>query len=200
MAAPRRLPRAARRAQLVEAAATAFLERGFAGTSMDDVAQVAGVSRLMVYRIFESKSDLYRAVLSSVIDELAAQVAGRDVTDVVAAQGASQLILPVARAHPDAFRLLWRHALHEPEFADQAKALRSAVTEYGRRLLRPYITDAVGLEWAARTASTQVVEGICHWLDVGDPSRDDEFAAVMTAGQRALATAWVRSLADHGPV
>ena len=193
MAAPSRLPRAARRAQLLGAAATAFLDRGFAGTSMEDVAQVAGVSRLMVYRIFESKSDLYRAVLSSVIDELAAQVAGRDLADV-AAQGAAPLILPVARAHPDAFRLLWRHALHEPEFADQAKALRSAVTEYGRRLLRPYITDPVALEWAARTASTQVVEGICHWLDVGDPTRDDEFADVMTAGQRALATAWVRSL------
>ena len=74
---------------------------------------MAGVSRLMVYRIFESKSDLYRAVLSCVIDALAAQVAGRDLTDV-AAQGASQLIMPVARAHPDAFRLLWRHALHEP--------------------------------------------------------------------------------------
>ena len=50
------LPRAARRAQLLEAAATAFLERGFDGTSMEDVAQEAGVSRLIVYRIFESKS------------------------------------------------------------------------------------------------------------------------------------------------
>src|SRR5262245_56622771 len=115
MAAPRRLPRAARRAQLLEAAASAFLERGFTGTSMEDVAQAGGGSRLMVYRIFESKSDLYRAVLSGVIDALAAQVAGRDVSDL-AAVGAAPLIMPVARAHPDAFRLLWRHALHEPEF------------------------------------------------------------------------------------
>ena len=35
----------ARRAAILEAAAAAFAERGFAGTSMDDVAAAAGIAR-----------------------------------------------------------------------------------------------------------------------------------------------------------
>ena len=105
-----RLPRAARRAQLIEVAAGAFLERGFEATSMEDVAQAAGVSRLIVYRIFESKENLYRAVLRNVLIALGEQFAGIDL-ETIRLTGATHIVLPVARAQPDAFRLLARHAL-----------------------------------------------------------------------------------------
>ena len=68
-----RLPRAARREQLIRAAAAAFLSAGYDKTSMDDVAKAAGVTRLIVYRIFESKEALYVAVIASVLDDLGAQ-------------------------------------------------------------------------------------------------------------------------------
>ena len=61
-----RLPRAARRAQIIETAAGAFLKAGFDSTSMDEVAEAAGISRLLIYRNFETKKHLYRAVLGSV--------------------------------------------------------------------------------------------------------------------------------------
>ena len=48
MAASTRLTRAARRAQLIESAAASFQERGYDKTSMDQIAQAAGVSRLIV--------------------------------------------------------------------------------------------------------------------------------------------------------
>src|SRR3954454_23986095 len=67
----RRLPRAQRRDQIVRAAATAFLTGGYDKTSMEDVARAAGVTRLIVYRIFESKELLYLAVLNAVVDEVA---------------------------------------------------------------------------------------------------------------------------------
>ena len=44
--------------------------RGLAATSMDDVAAEAGVTRLIVYRNFESKEGLYRAVLERVATRL----------------------------------------------------------------------------------------------------------------------------------
>ncbi|MEO5723835.1 MAG: helix-turn-helix domain-containing protein, partial [Ilumatobacteraceae bacterium] len=49
-----RLPRAQRREQIMVAAASAFVRTGFDATSMDDVARAAGITRLIVYRIFES--------------------------------------------------------------------------------------------------------------------------------------------------
>src|SRR5829696_1707617 len=107
MAGARRLPRAARRAQLIEAAASAFLRRGYDKTSMEDVAQVAGVSRLIVYRNFESKDDLYRQVLRQLLADLGEAFSGLSFEDV-AERGAPTVVLPVARANPDAFRLLWR--------------------------------------------------------------------------------------------
>ena len=84
--------------------------------------------------------------------------------------------MPVARAHPDAFRLLWRHAWREPDFADMAIEFRDYVTNFARMLLTAYIDDELLLDWASRTAGAHLMEGICTWLDVGDPGRDDEVA------------------------
>jgi AcrR family transcriptional regulator len=186
-----RLPRAERRAQLIEAAAAAFLARGFDGTSMDDVAQEAGVTRLIVYRIFENKHDLYRAVLVTLIDELARAFDGVDV-EAVRVRGAAKVLLPVARAQPDAFRLLWRHAWHEPDFADEAVGFRSYVTRYAKEILASYIPDdPPRLEWAARSAGAHLIESICVWLDVGDATRDEEIGDLLTGGLRALAGSWI---------
>jgi AcrR family transcriptional regulator len=189
MAGAKRLPRAARRAQLIEAAASAFLGRGFDKTSMEDVAQVAGVSRLIVYRNFESKDALYRSVLRQLLIDLGDAFSGLSFEDV-AARGAATVVLPVARAHPDAFRLLWRDAWHEPAFADLFEEFRTYVTVYARAILSTFIDDELRLGWAARSAGDHLVDGICNWLDVGDPARDDELAAAMSAGLRAMAAAW----------
>jgi len=190
---PSRLSRPARQSQLVEAAAAAFLERGFDGTSMDDVAQHAGVTRPIVYRNFDSKSALYRAVLDSVLLDLATVFGAVDVEDV-RERGATHLVVPVARRHPEAFRLLWRHAWHEPDFVEQAAFFRQQVSHYAHEMLAPYLGDEELLAWASLSAGAHLVDGICHWLDVGDPCRDEEFAAMMTRGLRALAGAWARGL------
>lgn len=173
------------------------MARGFDATSMDDVAQAAGISRLIVYRNFESKEDLYRAVLTTVWTELGRQFDGVAVDDV-RERGAANVILPVARAHPDAFRLLWRHALHEPRFEDLAEEFRRVVTAYARVILGPYTADETVLDWASRTAAAHLVDGLCNWLDAGDPARDDEFGDLMTSGLRGLAAGWVGALGSPG--
>jgi TetR/AcrR family transcriptional regulator, transcriptional repressor of aconitase len=55
---------AARRRQILDAAHAVFTERGFARTSMDDVARAANLSIGAVYRYFSGKSDLILAVCS----------------------------------------------------------------------------------------------------------------------------------------
>jgi AcrR family transcriptional regulator len=189
MAPTSRLPRAARRAQLVDAAATAFLGDGYDKTSMDQVAQAAGVSRLIVYRNFGSKEDLYREVLREVLRDLGSAFEGLSF-EAVAERGAATVIMPVARAHPAAFRLLWRDAWQQPEFADIAGEFRAYVDLYTRAILSRFIDDEVVLAWATKTAGAHLVDAICNGLDEGDPARDAEVAERISSGLRALARAW----------
>ena len=63
--APRgqRMPRSARRAQLLEAAQAAFVESGYHAAAMDDIADRAGVSKPVLYQHFPGKLELYLALL-----------------------------------------------------------------------------------------------------------------------------------------
>jgi AcrR family transcriptional regulator len=58
-----RLPRSARRAQLLEAAQAAFVEYGYHAAAMDEIADRAGVSKPVLYQHFPGKLDLYLALL-----------------------------------------------------------------------------------------------------------------------------------------
>ena len=53
----------ARPAEIVAAALELFAERGFAATKLDDVAARAGVSKGTLYLYFESKEELFKAVV-----------------------------------------------------------------------------------------------------------------------------------------
>lgn len=53
----------ARPGELAAAALALFVERGFAGTRLDDVAKRAGVSKGTLYLYFDSKDDLFKAVV-----------------------------------------------------------------------------------------------------------------------------------------
>jgi AcrR family transcriptional regulator len=52
-----------RDARLLDVATTLFMERGFDGTSIDAVAEAAGVSKPTVYARYRDKRDLFAAVL-----------------------------------------------------------------------------------------------------------------------------------------
>ena len=64
-----------RRRQILDAARARFAERGFHGTSMDEIIATAGLSAGSVYRQFAGKDELVLAVIDDVLAEMAAQVA-----------------------------------------------------------------------------------------------------------------------------
>ena len=71
MPAPRRRMAAAdRRALILEAAREAFAEGGYHRTSLDQIAERAGVSKALLYEHFDSKRELHRAMLESHVNEL----------------------------------------------------------------------------------------------------------------------------------
>ncbi|WP_346008361.1 TetR/AcrR family transcriptional regulator [Janibacter terrae] len=69
-----RMPRAQRRAQLLEAALTVFVSRGYHAAAMEDIADQAGVSKPVLYQHFPGKLELYLALLDVQCDTLEALV------------------------------------------------------------------------------------------------------------------------------
>ena len=61
-----RLPAAERRRQLLDVAIDVFAAKGFHATSMNDVAEAAGVTKPVLYQHFRSKRELYLELLSDV--------------------------------------------------------------------------------------------------------------------------------------
>jgi len=162
----RRLPRAERRDQILAAATRAFARSGFAATGLDDIAAEAGISRVILYRHFDSKTDLYRAVLDHACGRLAEAVGVDEFT------GASMdALLDAAAADPDGFRLLFQHAAREPEFRADVDRLRAGSEEIARRYLAEMIPDPAWVDWAARLSPTVAVEAVIAWLDAGQPDR-----------------------------
>ncbi|GIF71375.1 TetR/AcrR family transcriptional regulator [Asanoa siamensis] len=83
-----RLTAAERSEQLVDAAVTAFAKGGYAGTTTDDVARLAGVSQPYVIRLFRSKQALFITVIDHVSTRIqqvfreAAPAEGAQLTDL----------------------------------------------------------------------------------------------------------------------
>jgi AcrR family transcriptional regulator len=163
----RRLRRAERREQLLAAATQAFARTGFAATSLDDIAEQAGISRVLLYRHFESKTDLYRAVLDRAVARLTAAVGVRDYT-----YASIDALLGAAAEDPDGFRLLFHHAAREPEFRQQMDRFQRGMVATARRELAKVIDDRAWAQWAAQLAPVVAIEAVMAWLDAGQPDPD----------------------------
>ena len=163
----RKLRRAERRELVLEAATRAFARNGYAATSLDEVAREAGVSKVILYRHFESKADLYRAVLKRSEARLASAVGGGDFT-----MDTLGVLLATAAEDPDGFRLLFQHAAREPEFRAEMDRFRAQAVATALRQLRNVIQDPAWAAWAAQLAPTIAIDAVIAWLEVGQPDRE----------------------------
>ncbi|HEX3795103.1 MAG TPA: helix-turn-helix domain-containing protein [Acidimicrobiales bacterium] len=72
----RRLTAEQRRQQLFTVALELFARRGYRSTTMDDIAEAAGVTKPLVYQHFSSKRALYLELVDSIAAELLIAVRG----------------------------------------------------------------------------------------------------------------------------
>jgi AcrR family transcriptional regulator len=187
----RLLPRAERRRSIVAGAARAFATGGFDATSMEDIAEAAGVTKLIVYRHFESKEELYRSILHDASGRLAEKVSegvgsGRLSGVIVAA------FLAVAREDPDGFRLLLEHSRREARFAGYVEEVRTASVSFARDRLAGRVSDPMILAWAAPLSVGFLVEAVLAWLDHGDAAADATFVELTAASIESLIRTWER--------
>src|SRR2546427_11817422 len=90
----RRVPRAKREGQMVEAATRIFGQRGYHEASMDEIAAACGITKPMLYSYFDSKEGLFLACLDKGDERLRAAV--RDAVE--GATGAEQRLWRGPRA------------------------------------------------------------------------------------------------------
>jgi AcrR family transcriptional regulator len=89
--APRWRRRAADRPkEILDAALTVFVAKGFAATKLDDVAVAAGISKGLLYRYFDNKAELFKEVIRQTLGTTI-----RDVGDRARASGSARAALDI---------------------------------------------------------------------------------------------------------
>lgn len=118
--ARRRLCEADRFRLLREAAETVFLRDGYAAAHMDDVAQLAGMSKRTLYQHFPSKAALFEAVMQDGLCPIIMDVAMEDEPDLHTALRGMLVSLTRHLFQPRQvaiFRLIIGEVKHAPELA-----------------------------------------------------------------------------------
>ncbi len=167
--------------RILDGAASAFAKGGYAGTSMEEIAAAAGVSKLLLYRDFAGKKELYQAVLERTLARIEERVPAE------ASNRALRELIGAARADPDGYTLLFRHAAREPEFAGYIAKLQADRVAQAAELMRRIEPDPKLRRWAAETVVSVTDQAIITWLEHGDPDREDEFYRRLLEMNRAAA-------------
>jgi AcrR family transcriptional regulator len=167
--------------RILDGAATAFAKGGYAATSMEDIAAAAGVSRLLLYRDFAGKRELYEAVLARTQARLAGAVERPGMSEAL------RQVLAVARADPDGFTLMFRHAAREPDFTAYAESFFAESVRTSTAILERLEPDPALRRWAARITVSMTFEAVLTWLDYGDPALDEVFYQRLLKINRTIA-------------
>jgi AcrR family transcriptional regulator len=101
-----------RREQLVGVATSLFAERGYEATSIEEIADRAGVSKPVVYQHFGGKEGLYAVIVDREVRHLTGSItAAFDAGNPqLVAVGAADAFLGYIEEHEDGFRVLVRDA------------------------------------------------------------------------------------------
>jgi AcrR family transcriptional regulator len=194
---PKRLPADVRRQQLLDVAIGLFAARGFKATTMDEIAEAAGVTKPLLYQHFASKRALYLELLDGVAQSLLEAIGKA----VAAAAGPRQQVeggfaayFHLVATHADAFTLLFGSDL--PDDPELSRAVRH-VEDMLAEAVDPLI-DA-GLDEDHRRLLAYAVVGMAegagrHLLDNGGAAGRAE---ADRAAQRLADLAWAGLRSVH---
>jgi AcrR family transcriptional regulator len=178
-----------RREAILDAARSAFAERGFHETSLDSVAERAGVSKALLYEHFSSKRELYVSMLEMHVHELVERISGA----VAGAEPGE----PRMRAGLEAFfgfveerrgawRIMFRNS-DDPDVSIRLDRLRDEVAAAIVQLMSEEAA-AKGLDFPKMPQMVEMItqqlvgamQSLADWWDLHrDVSRDDVLQVAM---------------------
>lgn len=170
---------AARRQQILDAAAALFSEHGFARTSMSDVVRESGLSMGAVYRYFPSKADLVIAVCEG---------HGGDVDGEFPVERARDLLTRLAAergpgsGHARLSVQVWGEAAVVPELASEVVPIHQRLEAHLAQLLRAEARSDQHPrddEATAQVALSAVI-GLAALVAAGVPVDERRFIAALT--------------------
>jgi AcrR family transcriptional regulator len=169
----RRLTADERRRAILMSAQDVFAQRGYHGSSIDEIAQAAGISKALIYEHFPSKKDLHVSLLDmhvqELFDRLSANAATEEPGDVRLRNGLDAFLGWVEEQR-GAFRMVFRDAA-DPEVADVVRRIQAQATAA--------VAALMATEPMAPAASEEARERGIRML-----------AQQLTGGMQALALWW----------
>jgi AcrR family transcriptional regulator len=180
-----------RRAQLLDVSRTLFAERGFEATSIEEIANRAGVSKPIVYEHFGGKEGLYEVVKDREVQRLIAQVTDSLVGDHprILLEQAATALLTYIETQTDGFRILIR----ESPVASTTGIFASVIGD-----IAVQVEHILAAQFKARGYNTKLAPLYSHalvgmvalvgqwWLDARKPSRDEVAAHLVNLAWNGL--------------
>ncbi|BBZ22098.1 TetR family transcriptional regulator [Mycolicibacter hiberniae] len=179
--APRaRMTGSERRHQLIDVARSLFAERGFDGTSIEEIAQRANVSKPVVYEHFGGKEGLYAVVVDR---EMSALLDGITTSLTKATNNQSRLrvervalaLLTYVDEHTDGFRILIRDSPASISSGTYSTLLNDAIGQVSSILAGDFARRGLDPETAplyAQALVGSVSMTAQWWLDVREPKKE----------------------------
>ncbi|OBF15779.1 hypothetical protein A5725_02595 [Mycobacterium kubicae] len=183
-------PTRAQRHELIEEAATRlFAEKGFAATTVDDIAQATGLTKPMLYRHFESKQELGVALMTRARAELIEAPLARFQPGVAEPQSQVPAMVDAwlehVERHPNSARLLFTPVTGDPEVERVQTELFARQTATQAALLREFAPELDDVETEA--LATMMRASLCAialwWLDRPEIPRDVPARALLRSFQ-----------------
>ncbi|MEU5403206.1 TetR/AcrR family transcriptional regulator [Streptomyces sp. NPDC005963] len=142
----KRLPRAVREEQMMNAAVQTFARRGYRAASMDEIAQLAGVSKPLVYLYLNSKDQLFTACIRREAQALLAVVQSAIEPGLAADRqlwAGLTAFFAYTVDNPDGWAVLHRQArTHGEPFAREVATMRDEIVAFVAVLIQAAATEA----------------------------------------------------------
>jgi len=154
--------------EIYEHATRLFAERGFAGTSLQDIADALGITRPALYYYVKSKDELLAKLVSEVTDEplddLTALLARPGLDPVAQLRGVVELLVARQTSQPERFRLLIRSEAELPaELTEAYDSSRRAVLKTVAGVIDDGIRAGTFRPVDPRVAALGLL-GMCNWV------------------------------------
>ena len=180
---------------LLDAARRVFERDGYVDARVADIAGLAGVAHGTFYTYFDSKREVFRALMAEVRDQIAEAIAvpaGRPSGVIERLDLANRRFLDVYRGNSRLMLLFEQVATIDPEIGEYRQCCRRAhvdrIAGAIRRLQRRDLADAdLDSQTAAAALVSMLSNFAYHWLAMAEPF-DDELA------KRTLTRLWAGAL------